>query len=252
MIAELAAAIARSDPVVLATVVRTRWSVPRRASSKMLIFADGRTLGTVGGGELEYRVTVAANEALSDGRPRMIEYSLVDPAAGDPGVCGGVTEIYLEPYMPTPTLFVVGAGHVGRAVGELATWLGLRTVMWDDRGDILEEAPDVIASAVTGPITEALAAEQLGPNDSIVVVTRNVVVDLEILPALLATPVRYFGLLGSKRRWSTTRAGLIAAGVSAELLERVHAPVGIEIHAETPEEIAVSILAEVIGDRRAP
>ena len=252
MIAELAAAIERGEPVVLATVVRTRRSVPRRPGSKMLVYADGRTSGSVGGGELEHRVTLEAVEALADGRPRLVSYSLVDPAEGDPGVCGGEAEIYLEPHMPTPTLFIVGAGHVGRAVSELAGWLGMRTVIWDDRADMADSAPGEPAAALSGPISDALAAQPLTAGDSVVVVTRNVSLDLEILPELLATPTGYIGLMGSDRRWSTTRAALLEAGADEADLARVHAPIGLEIHAETPEEIAVSILAEVIGERRGP
>lgn len=252
MLDELAAAVGRGEPAVLATVVRTRRSVPRRPGSKMLVFADGRTAGTVGGGELEHRVTLEAVEALAAGRPRLVSYSLVDPAEGDPGVCGGETEIYLEPYMPTPILFVVGAGHVGRAVSELAAWLGLRTVVWDDRAEMAGGVEAEAAAALSGPISEALAAWPLTAGDSAVVVTRNVSLDVEILPQLLATPARYIGLMGSDRRWSTTRTALLAAGIEESELARVHAPIGVEIGAETPEEIAVSILAEVIGERRGP
>ncbi len=251
MIPELAAAIARGETVALATVVRTRDSVPRRPGSKMLVFADGRTLGTIGGGEMEHRVTVEAAAALVDGRPRLITYNLIDPADGDAGVCGGEAEIYLEPYMPTPNLFVIGAGHVGRAVSDLAQWIGFRTIVWDDRADVLDGA-DHVDVALTGPIADALATHPVTADDAIVMVTRNVKLDLEILPALLATPAGYIGLMGSRRRWDTTRAGLSDRGIADSDLGRVHAPIGIEINAETPEEIALSILAEVIGHRRGP
>lgn len=250
MITELAAAIAAGEPVVLATVVRTHRSVPRRAGSKMLVFADGRTIGTVGGGEMEHRVCLEAAAALVERRPRIVAYSLVSPADGDPGVCGGESEIYLEPYMPAPTLYVIGAGHVGKAVSDLAQWLGFRTVVWDDRSEVLDgiEHAD---TPLTGPIDIALASNPVTADASIVVVTRNVALDLDLLPHLLATPARYIGLMGSNRRWETTRSGLAAAGVAADALDRVQAPIGVEINAETPEEIAVSILAEVIADQRS-
>ncbi len=251
MISELAAAIEGGQAVVLATVTRTERSVPRRPGSKMLVFADGRTEGTIGGGEMEHRVTIEAVEVLADGRPRVITYTLVDPATGDAGVCGGEAEIYLEPYMPTPKLLIVGAGHVGRAVSDLAQWLDFRTMVWDDRTAILDDA-DHVDIALSGSMADALAEHPLTANDSVVMVTRNVKLDLEILPLLLATPTRYIGLMGSQRRWDTTRGGLIEQGIPESDLGRVHAPIGVEINAETPEEIAVSILAEVIGDRRAP
>lgn len=251
MIAELAATIDAGEAAVLATVVRTHRSVPRRPGSKMLVFADGRTVGTVGGGEMEHRVRLEATDALNDGRPRMVTYALVNPAEGDAGVCGGESEIYLEPFMPKPLLYVIGAGHVGRAVSDLAQWLGFRTVVWDDRSEVVDEVEHA-DEPLTGPIDQAIAADAVTPAASIIMVTRNVALDLEILPHLLSMPVGYIGLMGSNRRWETTRNGLVGLGVSNADLDRVHAPIGVEIHAETPEEIAVSILAQVIAQRRDP
>lgn len=249
MIPELAKAITDGESVVLATVVRTNRSVPRRAGSKMLVYADGRTIGTVGGGEMEHRVTLEAAAALVDGKPRLLEYSLVDPGGGDPGVCGGNAEIYLEPYMPKPTLYLIGAGHVGRAVASLADWLGFNMIVWDDRNDMVDEIEHAEV-ALSGTIAEALESNPVTADTSVVMVTRNVALDLEILPQLFATPARYIGLMGSSRRWETTRAGLADAGVSQADLDRVQTPIGVEIQAETPEEIAVSIMAAVIADRR--
>lgn len=250
MIPELAAAIERREPVVLATVVRTNRSVPRRPGSKMLVFDDGRIEGTVGGGEMEHRVIAEAGEAMAAGKPRMLTFSLVDPSRGDAGVCGGEAEIYLEPYMPTPSLLIIGAGHVGRAVSDLAKWLGFHTMVWDDREELVAKAEHADI-AVSGPIGDVMAANPVSADAAAVMVTRNVKLDVEILPVLLATPLSYIGLMGSTRRWQTTRAALADAGIADTDLDRIHAPIGIEINAETPEEIAVSILAEVIGHRRA-
>ncbi|MEM9561567.1 MAG: XdhC family protein [Actinomycetota bacterium] len=287
IIRELAAAIERGEPVVLATVVRTDRSVPRRPGTKMLVHADGRIDGTVGGGEMEARVRREAAEALADGRPRLLSFDLVDPTSGDPGVCGGTVDLYLEPHMPDPLLFVVGAGHVGRAVADLARWLGFRTVVWDDRPEAIAELaaapatgpaagrhtgagnldagnpgagnPDAVPAApppvtATGPIDAALAASGVDAQTSIVMVTRNVDLDLELLPPLLSSPAGYLGLMGSTRRWATTRARLLDAGLAGDHtdvdLDRIVSPIGIEIGAETPEEIAVSILAQVVARRR--
>lgn len=249
LLAALGAAVDRGEPVVLATVVATRRSVPRHAGTKMLVFGDGRCLGTVGGGALESGVIVEAAAALQDGRTRMLEYALMDPDQGDPGVCGGEVNVYLEPYMTPHTVFVVGCGHVGRAVLDLARWLGYRTVATDDRVDMVTEEllPDVDV-LLPGSIEEALAAHEVTENTSIIVVTRNTGVDVSVIPALLATPARYIGVMGSHRRWGVTRDLLIAAGVQG--LERIHSPIGIEVNAETLEEIAVSILAEVISVNR--
>jgi xanthine dehydrogenase accessory factor len=247
---ELVDAVERGEAVVLATVVRTDRSVPRHAGSKMLVHADGRTAGTIGGGEMEARVRAEAAAALADGRPRFLSYELVDAASGDPGVCGGEVHVYLEPHMPTATVFVVGAGHVGKAVAELATWMGYRAAVWDDRPEVLDGVARA-DTALTGPIADAIGAIGVTAQTSIVVVTRNVALDVEILPPLLATDAGYVGLMGSARRWATTRAQLAAAGVDEGRLDRVCSPIGIEIQAETPEEIAVSIMAEVVERARA-
>ena len=120
---------------VLCTIIREHGSVPRHAGSKMLVYPDGRVLDTIGGGEMESRVVRAALEALAEGRPRTVGYQLADPTAGDPGVCGGEVEIFVEPIEPRPTLLVIGAGHVGRALVHLGHWLGFRVALADDRPD---------------------------------------------------------------------------------------------------------------------
>ncbi len=256
VVRQLAAAIERGEPAVLATVVRTDRSVPRRPGTKMLIRADGSTVGTVGGGEMEARVRAEAAAALAaaDRTPRLLTFDLIDPASGDPGVCGGTADIYLEPHMPDPVLLVVGAGHVGRAVVDLARWLGFRTVVWDDRPEAIAELERTVdrgpVATATGPITDAIAAHPIDGDASVVMVTRNVGLDVDLLPPLLASGAGYIGLMGSKRRWTTTRAKLVEAGVAEADLDRVVSPIGIEINAETPEEIAVSILAQVVAHRR--
>ena len=140
VIEALAAAVQCGEPVVLATVIETDRSVPRHAGSKMLVRADGTTLGSIGGGEMEARVILAAGEALRTKRPQRLHYELVDPRSGDPGVCGGTVELYVEPHLPPHTVFVVGCGHVGRAVVDLAHWLGDRVVAYDDRPEQVDVA----------------------------------------------------------------------------------------------------------------
>ncbi len=246
--AELLAAQARRQPVALAIIVDSARSVPRRPGAKMLVYVDGTTSGTVGGGEMEARTIAECLDALTVGKPRRLSYALVDPTSGDPGVCGGEVEIYVEPYMPQRTLFVIGAGHVGAAVAHLATWLGHRVVVWDDREGIAETIDDLDDAVVLGgSLAQALETEPIDEHTQVVMVTRNVALDVEILPHVLATKSPYIGLMGSNRRWETTRAQLVEAGHSDEELDRVVSPIGLEIHAETPAEIAVSIMAEIIG-----
>ena len=258
ILAELLAAVERREPVVLATVIDSRRSVPRRPGSKMLVYADGRIAGTVGGGEMESRVVTEALDALVAGTARRLTYSLLDPTSGDPGVCGGDVELFLEPHMPSSTILVLGIGHVGRAVVELATWLGYRVVAWDDRAELAEIAESTISvpdggdvTVLTGSIDDAWAGHPIDAQTRVVMVTRNVDLDVHLLPLVLARPTPYIGVMGSDRRWGTTRRKLLEVGIDDADLARVHAPIGVEIAAETPAEIAVSIMAEVISHQRA-
>lgn len=247
----LAVAVEAGEPVVLATVVATKRSVPRHAGTKMLVYGDGRLVGTVGGGEMESRVIEAAVDALRSRRPRVLNFDLVDPGRGDPGVCGGEVEIYVEPIMPSPTVYVIGCGHVGRAVVELAHWLGFRTVAVDDRPEqVTAEALPLADVRIAGPIGKVLDEQPVGDDAAVVMVTRSVDYDVSAIPPLLATSARYIGVMGSVRRWLTTRGRLEESGVLPESLDQIHAPIGIEIGAETVEEIAMSIMSEVVASGR--
>ena len=261
LLRQIAEAVDGGVAVASATVVDTSRSVPRRAGAKMLVFRDGSISGTVGGGEMEARVVSEAVAALTDGRCRLLSYRLVDPGRGDPGVCGGDVQIFVEPHMPKPTVIVMGYGHVGRAVAQLAHWLGFRVVATDDRPMATDDSPDSTEPGgdwgdggpdelIIGTVDDLLAGRTFDPDVSVVLVTRNVDVDSAALPALLATDVGYVGVMGSERRWATTRDRLEADGVDPAALDRVHAPIGIEVGAETPEEIALSIMAEVVAHRR--
>jgi xanthine dehydrogenase accessory factor len=244
---ELLAAKENGEPIALATIVRARGSVPRHAGSKMLVYEDGRISGTVGGGEMEARVVQEAVSALDDGQPRVIPYSLVDPASGDPGVCGGEVEIYVEPYQPVTTIFVIGCGHVGRAVVKLAKWLGYRVVASDDREELatLEQTPGADIY-LPSSIEEALTDFKVTRNTYIVLVTRNVLLDRQNLPHLVDTRASYIGIIGSRRRWEETKRLLREDGLDEEQIQRFHSPIGLELQAETPEEIALSIMAEIV------
>ena len=217
----------------------------------MLVYPDGSTLGTVGGGAMESRVIDEARSSLRNGRTQLLEYSLLEPSRGDPGVCGGEVQIYLEPYMPPHTVFVVGAGHVGKAVVDLAKWLGYRTVVTDDRSDrVSDEALPTADVTLPSSAADAIAGFDLTPDTSVVVVSRNVDIDVQALMQLIDSPVGYIGVMGSTRRWNTVRKMLLERGVPESKLERIHVPIGIELGAETVEEIAVSILGEVIAHVR--
>ena len=240
-----------NDAGVLCTIIRSRGSTPRHAGTKMLVRSDGSITGSIGGGELENRTIAAALDLIPNGTPGWLEYSLSEPSAGDPGVCGGQVEIYMEPIIPKPTLVVVGAGHVGQAVSHLAHWLGFRIVVSDDRTEFCnsETIPEAEEFYLL-PLKKLPQEFKITPWTYIVLTTRSVDVDVPGLPGLLDSPAAYIGVIGSRRRWETTRTQLEAAGVSAESVERVRSPMGLDIHAETPEEIAVSIMAEIIQIRQ--
>ncbi|GAB4498957.1 MAG: XdhC/CoxI family protein [Anaerolineales bacterium] len=236
-----------NQSAALCTVVKSEGSTPRHVGSKMLVYPDGKFIGTVGGGDLEHRVLDEAWMALSDGQPRYLHYNMADPSRGDPGVCGGQVEVFVEPILPPATVVVIGAGHVGKAVAHLAKWLGFRVVVSDDREEFCtpEAAPgaDEYYPVEMGKLAELLAITN---RTYLVVTSRGSSVDALGLPSLLESNAAYIGVIGSKRRWATTVKALKEKGVKDELIAKVHSPMGLELQAETPEEIAVSIMAEVL------
>jgi xanthine dehydrogenase accessory factor len=235
------------ERAALCTVVRSEGSTPRHVGSKMLVYADGRFIGSVGGGELEHRILEEARTSITDGKPRLLHYSMSDPARGDPGVCGGQVEVFVEPLLPASTLVVVGAGHVGKAVAHLAKWLNFRVAVSDDRPEFcnVETIPDADAFYPC-PMEELPARLKIDARTFLVLTTRGSSVDVAGLPPLLESPAAYIGVIGSRRRWATTVKELAARGISEGRIARVHSPMGLELHAETPEEIAVSIMAEIL------
>ncbi len=236
-----------NEAAALCTVVKSEGSTPRHVGSKMLVYPDGRFIGSVGGGDLENRVLDEARIAMGDGQARLITYHMSDPSRGDPGVCGGTVEVFVEPILPPATILVIGTGHVGKAVAHLAKWLGFRVAVSDDRPEFC--TPEAVPGAdAYYPVEMGKIPEQLKINKQtyIVITSRGSNVDQEGLPSLLDTEARYIGVIGSQRRWLATVKALEEKGVPEEKIARVHSPMGLELNAETPEEIAVSILAEVL------
>jgi xanthine dehydrogenase accessory factor len=237
----------KNASAALCTVIRSEGSTPRHVGSKMLVYPDGRFLGTVGGGELENRVMRAALDSIDTGKARTLSYTMADSARGDPGVCGGQVEVFVEPILPAPMIVVIGAGHVGKAVVHLAKWLGFRVAVSDDRPEFCtpEAVPgaDAYYPVDMGRLTESLSVTR---QTYLVVTSRGSGVDAAGLPSLLDSQAAYIGVIGSKRRWATTVKALKEKDVPQEKIDRVHSPMGLELQAETPEEIAVSILAEIL------
>lgn len=231
----------------LCTVTKSEGSTPRHVGSKMLVYPDGKFIGTVGGGDLEHRVLDEAWIAISEGQPRLLHYNMSDPSRGDPGVCGGQVEVFVEPILPPPLLVVIGAGHVGKAVVHLSKWLGYRVAVCDDRAEFC--TPEVVPGAdAYYPVTMDKLPDyiKIDKRTILILTTRGANVDSAGLAPLLDSAAAYIGVIGSRRRWMTTVKALKEKGISEEKIARVRSPMGIELQAETPEEIAVSIMAEVM------
>lgn len=236
----------------LATIIHTQGSIPSYESSKLLIRDDGSTLGTVGGGCVEAEIWAAAQEVMREEKPRKFTFNLNADPKYDVGLtCGGTVEIFLEPILPTPVCYICGAGHVGMHLAKVAAQGGFATVIVDDR--------EMFANRERFPTATEIYAEpweqafgKLSPNELsyIVIVTRGHHDDMRVLRWAVSTRARYIGLIGSKRKVVSIYRELEREGIPREKLERVHAPIGIEIGALTPEEIAVSIAAEMIAIRR--
>ena len=240
------------EPAALATVVSVVGSVPRHEGSKLLVRADGSFVGTVGGGKMESVVIEEALAAIADGDTRMRTYSLNDIAAGDPGICGGTVQIFIEPIGTASTLLVIGGGHVGKALADLGKWMGYHVILSDDRPEFCnaDYAPGLDAYVVCSP-GEVIHQVPITRSTYIAAVTRGLPIDVNLIPALLQTSAPYIGLIGSRRRWAITIKTLREQfGLSDEQLARIHSPIGLELQAETPKEIAMSIMAEIVMVRR--
>jgi xanthine dehydrogenase accessory factor len=234
------------------TVVRSQGSTPQRAGAKMLVFADGRTVGTIGGGCYENDAFWKARDAIASGRSALLHYELNDDFAQENGlICGGRMDVHIDPLAPSPHLYVIGAGHVSWQLARMAVDAGFRLHVVDDREKFAnrERFPDA-DEVITAPIPDWLHSAEIPPSAYVVVVTRGHKHDLDAMRALTARDLRYLGLIGSRAKVVKIFELLLSEAMPAECLERVHAPIGLDIGAVTPAEIAVSILAELIAIRR--
>jgi xanthine dehydrogenase accessory factor len=243
---------ALGERAALVTVVATEGSTPQKAGARMLVYGDGRIFGTIGGGCLEAEMSWRAREAIEASRPRLVSYDLTPDQAGEDGlVCGGRMQVFIEPIEGTPVLCLFGAGHVAQPLARMAKACGFRVEVADDRVKFAnaERFPDADLVVVDG-FAAAAARMTLGPRSYAVVVTRGHKGDAEALEAALARGSRYVGLLGSRPKVVHIFAALEERGIAREQLARINAPMGLEIGAQTPDEIAISILAELIAVRR--
>src|SRR6266581_4560790 len=242
-------ALARGEAAALVTIVATRGSTPQRVGAKMLVFADGRSVGTIGGGCYENDAFWKARDAITHRRPQIVHYELSDDFAQETGlICGGQMDVYIEPIEPSPELYVVGAGHVGFHLARLAHDVGFRVHVVDDREKFAnrERFPNAV-EIVVDDIPSWIARATIPAHAYAVIVTRGHTNDLEALRALAPRELRYLGLIGSRAKVARIYDALTAEDMPADRLKRVHAPIGLDIGAVTPQEIAVSILAELIA-----
>ncbi len=234
----------------LVTVIRTQGSTPREVGARMIVRHDGSTTGTIGGSAVEALVIKDALTALHEGKARIVTHNLNDAEKADTGmICGGSMEFFLEPLRRVPRLYIFGGGHIGWPLTRLAVEMGYPYHILDDRAEYA--APERFPQAVqrhVGPFNELAQQVELTEPAFVVIITRCHDTDLEVLRGILGRPYEYLGLICSRRKKTEVFKILMEEGFSTEELDRIHAPVGLEIGSQTPAEIAISIMAEVIKE----
>jgi xanthine dehydrogenase accessory factor len=236
----------------LATIVQVRGSIPSYESAKLLVREDGSMIGTVGGGCVEAEVWTAAREVMETEKPRHLSFNLGQDAAYDNGlICGGQLDIFVEPVIPPPRAFIFGAGHISKSLSKVAALAGFATTIIDDRDafasrERFPEADEVFA----GEYEEVFPKLPINETSYLIIVTRGHRDDMRVLRMAVGTAARYIAMIGSKRKVIGVVKELEEQGIARERLERIHAPMGLEIGAISPEEIAVSVAAEMIAVRR--
>ena len=241
----------RGEKAVLATIVSTRGSAPRKESAKMLVLADGKIIGTIGGGAIEHQVYQEALKLIEGNESRLAHYELTNADASREGMtCGGIVDVFLEPIKPLPSLIIFGGGHISFFLARIGKMVDFRVTIIDDRPEFANperfpEADETIAE----DMASAMKRLQINGSSYIVIVTRGHQKDEQVLEWAVTTPAGYIGMIGSKRKIKTSFTYLLSKGITREQLDSVHSPIGLSIGAETPEEIAVAIMAEIIQVR---
>lgn len=248
---EIVRMMERGEKGALATVVGCSGSTPGKESAKMLIRADGTSFGTIGGGRTEAEVLALAREVMAAERPIRRSFELNSRAAEEDGlICGGIVEIFIEP-IGDPVVLIFGAGHIARSLVRIASIVGLRTIVIDDREEFASRAhfPEPTGILVSD-FSSAFQKLSITESTSIVIVTRGHRFDLQVLAEAIRTPASYIGLIGSKSKIQGLFSALISQGADPAKLRSVKAPIGLDIGARTAEEIALSIAAQLVARRR--
>ena len=251
MYGEIAAALARGEAGALLTVVKIYGAAPCAPGTKLFVREDGGMLGSFGGKQTDARARVDGLQALASGQTGLLTYHL-DPEGGESvGSCGATLEIFVEPIQPEPRLVIAGSGYVAQALARLATSIGWRVSLLDDRSEFVQAAtlPESVTLTV-GDIPELLPTLAPDAMTALVIVTRGHRVDQDALESALTTSAGYIGMIGSPGKVRTIFRKLLRKGITAETLAKVHAPIGLDLGARTPDEIALSIAAELLVWRR--
>jgi xanthine dehydrogenase accessory factor len=244
----------RGHKAALCTIVEVEGSIPSFQSAKMLIREDGSMVGTIGGGCTEAEVWNAAREVMESEKPRMLSFRLNQEAAYDNGlICGGQLNVYVEPVLPIPTAYIFGGGHISKSLSKVASLAGFRTAVIDDREQYAnaERFPEAV-EVYADDYENVFPRLEVSSSTYLIIVTRGHRDDMRVLRWAAETEARYVAMIGSKRKTIEVAKQLVREGVPSEKLARVHAPMGFDIGAVTPEEIAVSVVAEMIHHRRRP
>ena len=236
----------------LATIVDVRGSIPSYESAKLLVREDGSMTGTIGGGCVEAEVWNAAREVIETEKPKHLTFNLGQDAAYDNGlICGGQLDVFVEPVLPIPHAFIFGAGHISKSLSKVAALAGFATVIVDNREafanrERFPEAAEVHAEEYEEVFPKLIINE----SSYVIIVTRGHRDDMRVLKLAMATQARYISMIGSKRKVINVIRELEREGMPLEAFERIHAPMGLDIGAISPEEIAISVAAEMIAVRR--
>ncbi|MBW7937231.1 MAG: XdhC family protein [Flavobacteriales bacterium] len=231
-------------PAAYCLIVSVKGSTPRREGAKMLVYADGSICGSIGGGALENQVIKDALRVIQQKKPQLFRHDLLHQHNM---CCGGTVQIYIEPIMTKPKLYLFGAGHTGQAISARAAGCGFDTYIIDDRPEYTQQISTPDVQVMTLPFPQALKALPFDNKTFIAILTYNHAIDRDILFHCVKQPHAYLGMIGSQRKVEVTRKMMLESGLTTEEeINKINMPMGLDIHAETPEEIAISILAKLI------
>ncbi|MDD2251573.1 MAG: XdhC/CoxI family protein [Dehalococcoidales bacterium] len=249
---EVAKVKSEGREAALVTLIGASGSTPRGEGAKMMVLEDGSTRGTIGGGSIEREVTQAALEVMRKGKPERYKYELKKADEGLGMICGGDVEVFIEPVLQSPSLFIFGAGHIAYTLSKMAQMAGYKVTIIDDRpGFATPERYPEAEKTLTTSFGSSFKELNISKWSFIVIVTYGHQADEVVLEEALKTPARYIGMIGSKSKNQAVYDSLKSRGVTEEQISRVYAPIGTRINAHTPEEIAVSILGQMIQVRRS-